>query len=134
MPTLARAERASALIRAIESVVSQQGALGIPLVVVNGPFASAELRERLARRRDIRVITREEAGLPLALKTGRAAVDTSYFAVLDDDDELLPGALITRLQALDEAAADVVVTSGYLQGFNRRDLHSSEFRQSDAAR
>ncbi len=133
MPTLARLERATGLIRAIDSVVSQQGARGIPLVVVNGPFASAEVRERLARRRDIRVITLEEAGLPLALKTGRATVDTSYFAVLDDDDELLPGALVTRLQALDEAAeADVVVTNGYLQGFNRRELNIEDFRQIQA--
>jgi glycosyltransferase involved in cell wall biosynthesis len=113
--------------------VSQQGARGIPLVIINGPFATAEVREHLARRRDIRVVTLEEAGLPLALKTGRASVDAPYFAVLDDDDELLPGALATRLQALDEAAeADVVVTNGYLQGFNRCDLNIKDFRQIQA--
>src|SRR5437762_3009697 len=81
----------------------------------------------------IRVVTLEEAGLPLALKTGRATVDTPHFAVLDDDDELLPGALGTRLQALDEALeADVVVTNGYLQRFNRRDLNIADFGQVQA--
>src|SRR5882672_2521556 len=100
MPTLASPERISGLIRAIDSVVSQQGARGIPLVIVNGPFATAEVRQHLAQRRDICVVTLEEASLPLALKTGRAAVDAPYFTVLDDDDELLPGALVTRLQAL----------------------------------
>jgi glycosyltransferase involved in cell wall biosynthesis len=132
MPTLARLERASSLIRAIDSVVSQDGARGIPLVVVNGPSATTEVKEHLARRRDIRVVTLEEAGLPLALKTGRATVDTSYFAVLDDDDELLPGALVTRLQALDEAAADVVVTNGYLQGFGRRVVNIEDFGEIQA--
>jgi len=78
------------------------------------------VRECLARRRDIRVVTLKEAGLPSALKAGRAAVDTPYFAVLDDDDELLPGALVTRLQALnDTSEADAVVTNGYRQGFDR---------------
>jgi glycosyltransferase involved in cell wall biosynthesis len=133
MPTLALLERASSLVRAIDSVVSQRGTQGVPLVIVNGPFATAEVRGHLARRRDIRVVTIEEAGLPLALKTGRATVDTSYFAVLDDDDELLPGALVTRLQALDKALeADVVVTNGYLQGFNRRDLNIEDFGQIQA--
>jgi glycosyltransferase involved in cell wall biosynthesis len=133
MPTLARPERVSSLIRAIDSVVSQRGARGIPVVIVNGQFATAEVRAHLARRRDIRVVTLEEAGLALALKTGRATVDTPHFAVLDDDDELLPGALGTRLEALDEALeADVVVTNGYLQGFNRRDLNIEDFGQIQA--
>jgi len=133
IPTLARPERVSSLIRAIDSVVSQRGTQGVPLVIVNGPFATAEARAHLARRRDIRVVTLEEAGLPLALKTGRATVDTPHFAVLDDDDELLPGALGTRLQALDEALeADVVVTNGYLQRFNRRDLNIEDFGQVQA--
>ena len=127
MPTLARAERACSLFRAIDSVTTQEEVRGIPLVVVNGHFAPAEVRESIARRRDIRVITLEAAGLPLALKTGRAAVDTPYFAVLDDDDELLPRALVTRLQALDDTAADVVVTNGYRQGFGRRDLDLEDF-------
>jgi hypothetical protein len=54
-------------------------------------------------------------------------VDTPYFAVLDDDDELLPGALQTRLQALHETGADVLVTSGYLDGFGRRELNIADF-------
>jgi hypothetical protein len=45
MPTLARLERVSGLVRAIDSVASQEGARGIPPVVVNGSFASAGVRE-----------------------------------------------------------------------------------------
>jgi glycosyltransferase involved in cell wall biosynthesis len=127
MPTLARAERVAGLFRAIESVTSQEGARGVPLVVVNGPFASAEVRSRIERRGGTRVVTRATAGLPGALEAGRAAVDTPYFAVLDDDDELLPRALATRLRALDDGAADAVVTNGYREGFGRRELDLDDF-------
>lgn len=133
MPTIACPERAVSLVRAIDSVVSQQGARGIPLVVVNGSAAAPEVLEHLRRRTDIRLSTREEASLPRALHAGRARVDTPYFAVLDDDDELLPGALRARLEALDEASgADVVVTSGYLEGFGRRQLNIGDFRRIQA--
>ena len=128
MPTLARPERASSLFRAIESVTCQEGVRCVPLVVVNGAFASADVRASIEGRPGIRVITLAMAGLPGALKAGRAAVETPYFAVLDDDDELLPRALATRLQALDDRAADVVVTNGYRQGFGRRELDFEDFR------
>ena len=128
IPTLARSERAPGLIRAIETVASQQGVRGLPIVVVNGPYAPAELRESLARRHDLRLITRADSGLPQALSAGRAAVETPYFSVLDDDDELLPGALKTRVRALDaDPDADVVVTNGYVDGFGRRELNVADF-------
>jgi glycosyltransferase involved in cell wall biosynthesis len=128
MPTLACRERATSLLRAIDSVVSQVSARGIPLVVVNGPAPAPELLAHLRRRADIRLAVREEGHLPRALHAGRRLVDTSVFAVLDDDDELLPGALRTRLDLLDrEPTADVAVTSGYLQGFDRRTLNITDF-------
>lgn len=121
MPTLAARERSRSLLRAIDSVVSQTGARGIPLVVVNGARADPDVLAGLCRRGDVRLVTLEEASLPRALHAGRALVDTPYFAVLDDDDELLPGALRTRLDVLEQApAADVAVTSGFLEGFGRR--------------
>jgi glycosyltransferase involved in cell wall biosynthesis len=128
IPTLAQPERLPGLIRAIENVASQQGVRGLPIVVVNGAYAAAELTQSLTRRHDLRLITRAESGLPQALNAGRAAVETPYFSVLDDDDELLPGALTTRVRALDaHPDADMVVTNGYVEGFGRRKLNVQDF-------
>jgi glycosyltransferase involved in cell wall biosynthesis len=134
IPTLASRERASSLVRAIDSVVSQQGARGLPLVVVNGGRVAPELLEHLRRRPEIRLTVLADASLPRALHAGRARVDTPYFAVLDDDDELLPDALRIRLHVLAEAAdADVAVTNGYLEDGARRTLSIDDFRQIQAA-
>ncbi len=133
MPTLACRERAGSLVRAIDTVVSQGGARGIPLVVVNGGGAAPEVLEHLRRRADIRLTRLEEASLPAALRAGRAMVDTPYFAVLDDDDELMPAALQIRLEVLAEApGADVAVTNGFLEGFGRRELNIADFGRIQA--
>jgi hypothetical protein len=133
MPTLASRERAASLLRAIDTVVSQKGVRGIPLVVVNGTTGAPEVLEHLRRRTDIRLVTRDEASLPGALRAGRALVDTPHFAVLDDDDELLPGALHARLEVLERTpGADLVVTSGFLAGFGRRELNIVDFRAIEA--
>jgi glycosyltransferase involved in cell wall biosynthesis len=133
VPTRACYERARSLVRAIDSAVAQQGARGIPLVVVNGGVGAPDVLDLLRRRTDIRLVMLEEANLPNALRAGRALVDTPFFAVLDDDDELLPGALRTRLEALETAAgADVVVTSGFLEGFGRRDVNIADFGRIEA--
>jgi glycosyltransferase involved in cell wall biosynthesis len=130
MPTMAHRERAASLVRAIDTVVSQEGARGIPLVVVNGDAGGPEVLAHLRRRSDIRLVVRAEANLPRALQAGRALVDTPYFAVLDDDDQLLPGALRARLEALDQApGADVAVTNGFLEGGGRRVLNVDDFEQ-----
>jgi glycosyltransferase involved in cell wall biosynthesis len=133
IPTLACRERASSLVRAIDTVVSQEGARGVPLVVVNGNRAAPEVLEHLRRRSDIRLTVLEEASLPRALHAGRVRVDAPHFAVLDDDDELLPGALRIRLDILAEAPeADVAVTNGYLEDATRRELSIDDFRQIEA--
>ncbi len=132
MPTIACRERAKGLVRAIDTVVSQGGVRAIPLVVVNGSSAAPEVLAHLRGRADIRLATLDEAGLPRALHAGRAMVDTPFFAVLDDDDELLPRALQTRLEALHETSADVLVTSGFLDGFGRRELNIADFGAIEA--
>jgi Glycosyltransferase like family 2 len=134
IPTMASHERASSLLRAIDTVVSQQGARGVPLVVVNGDQRAPEVLAHLRRRADIRLTTLADASLPRALHAGRALVDTAHFAVLDDDDELLPGALRMRLDALDAApTADVVVTNGFLARLDRRELNIRDFHRIQAA-
>ena len=128
MPTMARRERAISLVAAIDTVVSQHGVRGVPLVVVNGTSGAPEVLQHLRRRVDIRLTMLEEANLPAALYAGRVMVDTPYFAVLDDDDELLPGALRTRLDALEAASgADIVVTNGFLAGDGRCQLSVHDF-------
>jgi glycosyltransferase involved in cell wall biosynthesis len=134
IPTLASRERASRLVRAIDTVVAQQDARGLPLVVVNGDRAAPEVLERLRGRPEVRLLVLAEASLPRALRAGRARVDTPHFAVLDDDDELLPDALRIRLDALAEAPdADVAVTSGYFENGDGRALSIEDFRQIQAA-
>lgn len=105
---------------AVESVLLQDDVQPIPLVVLNGTRASPAVERWLRRDERIRLIALEQADLPTALRVGRAAVDTPYFGSLDDDDELLPGALAHRVELLehgdrgdDPSPADVVVTNGY---------------------
>jgi glycosyltransferase involved in cell wall biosynthesis len=123
IPTLARRERASHLLRAIDSVQRQQGVRAVPLLVINGDRRDAELVRALHTDPRIRVIEHAQSGLPDALRAGCRAVDAPWFATLDDDDQLLAGALELRLRTLlEHDACDVVVTNGYrhVDGVNIR--------------
>lgn len=113
MPTLGAPERAPLLRRALRSVLSQEGVRPVPLVVFNGPGVEGSLLEDVRREPRVHVLVLEEADLPAALLAGRRHVRQPWFAELDDDDELLPGALSLRLQTL-LAAPDrgAVVTNG----------------------
>ncbi|HEU4616770.1 MAG TPA: hypothetical protein VFV10_01960 [Gammaproteobacteria bacterium] len=120
MPTLARAERAPLLIRAIDSVLTQRGVRAIPLVVINGPGADADLVSSVVARRDIRTIRLHEASLPAAIIAGRAAVDSPFFSELDDDDLLLPDAFRLRLVPFSaDADLDGVISNGIDRGRGR---------------
>jgi glycosyltransferase involved in cell wall biosynthesis len=114
MPTRARRERGALFRRAVESVLAQENVRAVPLVVVNGPEGNPELTDELRADPRLRVVILEEANLPAALLAGRKMVDTAWFAELDDDDVLLPGALTVRLQALQkQPELDAVVTNGF---------------------
>ena len=114
IPTLALAEREVSLFRAIESVLGQENIRATPVVSVNGTWKDRRLLARLHADSRIRVIEHEKTGIPVALRAGREVVDTSWFGTLDDDDYLLPGALLTRIRALSEhPECDTVVTNGY---------------------
>ena len=113
LPTRALPERSSGLCRAIDSIVSQEGVRAVPVIVVNGPDRDPALCRALEADPRCRVVVEERANLPGALRAGRARVDTPWFATLDDDDEYLPQALLTRYRALRDAPElDVVVTNG----------------------
>jgi glycosyltransferase involved in cell wall biosynthesis len=114
VPTSALPRRRALIWRAINSILDQADICAVPTVIVNGPGRDRDLTRELARDRRLRVHVLEEAGLPNALHVGRRLVDTPWFAELDDDDLLLPGALATRVKALAESDAyDCVVTNGY---------------------
>jgi glycosyltransferase involved in cell wall biosynthesis len=111
--TLATLERQALLERALASILQDQDGLARPVVVVNGSRYDARLVTQLRARSDIELLYREEPSLGAALWWGRCHVSTPYFATLDDDDELLPGGLPLRLEQLQRADADLVVTNGY---------------------
>lgn len=113
MPTRARRERGALFRRAVESVLAQENVRVVPLVVINGPERDRELIDESRADRRLRVMILDDADLPAALLAGRKMVDTPWFAELDDDDVLLPGALAVRLHAFQEQAElDAVVTNG----------------------
>jgi glycosyltransferase involved in cell wall biosynthesis len=114
VPTRGLRARAAFLRHAVESVLSQDGVRCLPLVVINGADCDPAVGRALRADRRVRVLVRGPADLPAALRAGREAVDTPWFASLDDDDRLLPGAMALRLAALERAPSlDVVVTNGY---------------------
>jgi len=117
LPTKATSSRVECLQRAIRSVESQQNVQVQLIVIANGPQCDRGLLDALARRPDLRLIHTEEAGFAAALRAGRDLVDTPFFAELDDDDELLPKALATRLYRMhSDPTVDVVVTNGFRRG------------------
>jgi hypothetical protein len=96
--------------RAIGSVQSQGAAA---LVVINGDRFDASVRRRLEALRGIRVLYIPEAGLPNAIHVGRCGVARKFFAFLDDDDYLVPGAIAIRESFLEQhPEIDVVVANG----------------------
>jgi glycosyltransferase involved in cell wall biosynthesis len=113
MPTRGLRERRALLDCALASVLDQDGVRAVPLMVINGPDRDPELTRELRNDRRMRVTVLDDANLPAALLTGRGMVDTPWFAELDDDDLLLPGALARRVQALESRPdCDAAVTNG----------------------
>lgn len=111
IPTLA--VRRAALDRAIASVLGQRGIAALPLVVVNGARFDPDDVAALAADPRLRVERIAGAGVSAARLAGRRAVETEFFAFLDDDDEFLPDSLarsVARLRA--DPSVDVVVTNG----------------------
>lgn len=117
VPTVATRERAPHLWKALNSVRAQHGVNVRLIVVANGPACDAGLLTELAAHDDIAVLRSPVADFPKALRLGRQAVQTAFFAELDDDDELAPDALAQRLELLQhDSSVDVVVSSGWIRG------------------
>lgn len=115
VPTLATAERAPYLNRAIDSILGQ----GVPVrivVVVNGPQADRAIVERLAERAEVDTVRLADASLPGALLAGRKSVTSQFFFELDDDDHLVPGALSAWADVLQRrSSVDVVIGNAVMR-------------------
>jgi len=124
MPTLGTRKRTPLLRRALASVVSQEGVHVTPIVVFNGPDVDSELVEEVRGTGAVRTLRLPEAGLPAALRAGRRLVEDPLLSELDDDDELLPGALALRAAALEaRPECGAVVTNGIRRGGHGDELH-----------
>ena len=112
--TLAETKRSNSLLRAIDGILGQEGVDAVPIVVVNGNRFDPSLVEQLQQLKGIKLYLEPVAGLINARIIGRRLVETPYFAFLDDDDEYLPHAMRTRLDAMiANEQADLVVSNGY---------------------
>lgn len=109
-------------------MLAQEGVRPTPIVVVNGSRRDGPLVASLEQDRGIRVLSNEEESIPAALGLGRSQVDTPWFAELDDDDVLLPGALLARVRALEERAdCAAVVTNGLRRDASGDTLNVADF-------
>jgi hypothetical protein len=117
MPTLGTRARAPLLRRALSGVLSQAGVETVPIVIFNGRDVDPSLAEEVAGEPHCRTLALEAADLPAALRAGRALVAEPWFAELDDDDQLLEGALALRVDVLARnPGSGAVVTNGICRG------------------
>lgn len=129
IPTLAN--RIGELNRAITSVYQQHGGRAVPLVVVNGDRYDPDGLADLKRREDIRLHQVAEPGVSNARLEGRRLVDTPYFMLLDDDDELLPQAVQAGLGAMEMHDADVAAFNGFAERYGKRVVFYPQFSETD---
>jgi glycosyltransferase involved in cell wall biosynthesis len=117
IPTLACSERGDQLLAAIKSIQMSVDADLVKIIVcVNGRGWNKDVVGKLRQMNDIDLHFQREQSLPKALAFGRSLVSTEFFCFLDDDDELLPLSIATRVRALDERhEVDLAVTNGYNQ-------------------
>lgn len=112
--TLADAKRSSLLFRALDSIQDQAGVQARPIVVVNGNRHDPDTLAKLEQRPGIVLHRVTQASMSIARTEGRRLVTADYFAYLDDDDELVAGALQEPLRWLGEHQdCDVLICNGY---------------------
>lgn len=134
VPTMANTERRASLLRALKSIGQASDRPVNVLIVVNGQRWAQEVIDEAGALPQVHCLQISEGSLPKALAHGRAAVDTPYFAFLDDDDELTSGALDARLRIMEaDGACDVVVTNGWreLQGQRTRAMRNLTSVEAD---
>ncbi|MDN5848812.1 MAG: glycosyltransferase family 2 protein [Nitrococcus sp.] len=99
--------------RALESALEQRNCSTYINVVINGNRYDRNLEKFLSFDRRITLSYLRQPSVSQARSLGVRKTNTEFFAFLDDDDELLPHALETRLDVLQDLTLDLVVTDGF---------------------
>lgn len=115
--TLADAARRSHLERALESAVGQVGVACRAVVVVNGRRSDPAVVARLAAHPGVSLVHLPDGDLAAARVGGVEQVVEDMFCFLDDDDELLPNSVASRMELLmQRPAVDIVLGNGVRRG------------------
>lgn len=111
--TLATISRRLQLVRAVESVLIGAKNSTKCIICVNGNQWDPTTIDVLQNRPGVELHQLPEPSLPKAIAFGRSIVKTEFFGFLDDDDEMLPGAIDERLALhLSNPDCDLVVSNG----------------------
>ena len=105
--------------RAVESALAQAEVGEVVVVDDASQDATGAVVERIADRRVVLVRHRRNAGVSVARNTGLARATAPVVALLDHDDELLPGSVAVRLAAFD---TDVGAVAGRVEVVGEGDL------------
>jgi len=105
-------ERWPLLRRLLDSLESQD--VDEVVVVVNGTGVQSDALVALKARTDVKVAVFGAIGLRRARYEGLLIARGSLIQFIDDDDELLPGAIKNRRDALSQHGWSMVVSDGYL--------------------
>lgn len=108
IPTTAEEKRFPLLQRAVTSASQPDTKI---IIVANGPRTDPAVVASFRNQPNIIVTYREEGNVSAARMAGLKISDTDFFCFLDDDDELLSGALDVRIHTIGDF--DILVTNGY---------------------
>lgn len=115
IPTMASAERAKLLRRAVDSIRESSIAPVRIIVVVNGDRFDSSILEWLQAQPDVDIEWTVCASAPGAVLRGRESVRTEFFSTLDDDDEYLRCTMEQRISLLRaNPKADMVIANAYI--------------------
>lgn len=99
--------------RCVQSVLSQEVPLEL-VFVANGAKVSEPILEELRALPELRILRLSEGHVSYARLAGLRAAQAEYLCFMDDDDELLPGAIERRLAQMGPEV-DVLATNGWLR-------------------
>jgi len=131
-------EAGEPLIDAIESVIKQEGVVTQVVVIEDGSSTpSSNIIERCfsdhlehdngSRTSSIKYITQNNAGAYLTRIRALEHCEGNFIKFLDQDDVLLPGALITELQAFN-TKVDVVLSNWFIADVQLRTAGRKELK------
>jgi glycosyltransferase involved in cell wall biosynthesis len=114
IPTMASAERANLLRRAIGSVRASTHQPVRIIVVVNGARSDLAMCAWLQAQPDVTLDYVAAPSAPGAVLRGRERVRSEFFATLDDDDEYLPGTTERKIALLRaDPRVDFLIANAY---------------------